>query len=101
MIRFSFDGDSTVFTAHGAGPHWNGWLCPILDADTLKAVVARLADLSDDRIVDLAFTDTIATITEYGRNSDGSRSVELCTFTAAPDTDGHYLLDFGLTLYQI
>lgn len=27
-VRFSFDGDSAVFTAAGVADSWNGWLVP-------------------------------------------------------------------------
>ncbi|TXI53176.1 hypothetical protein [Mycolicibacterium mageritense] len=101
MIRFSFDGDPVVFTAHGHGPRWNGWLCPIVDAHTLSAVITRLAEITDDRYVQLALHDARgATFTEHEKNSDGQRGDLLTEHNLSPDADGHYLLDLGLTLYQ-
>lgn len=101
MIRFSFDGDPAIFTAHGQGPPWNGWLCPIVDARTLRAVIARLAEITDDRYVHLALHDPHgATFTEYEKNSDGRRGDLVTEHDLSPDADGHYLLDLGLTLYR-
>jgi hypothetical protein len=101
MIRFSFDGDGAVFTAHGHGPHWNGWLCPIVDTGTLRAVISRLADITEDRHVRIAWdAGNTATFTEYDKNSDGTRGTLITEHTMRPNAAGHYLLDLGLTLYQ-
>ncbi len=95
-IRFGFDGDTATFTATAHGPNWNGWLCPIVDADNLKAVITRMAAMSDDRVVGITFSGTgdsgTATITEYelGQHLD--------TYELRPDAAGNYLLNLGLTL---
>lgn len=101
MVRFSFDGDGAVFTAHGHGPHWNDWLCPTVDTDTLRAVISRLAEITEDRHVQIAWdAGNAATFTEYDNNSDGTRGTLITEHTMRPNAAGHYLLDLGLTLYQ-
>ena len=101
MIRFSFDGDPVVFTAHGQGPHWNGWLRPIVDSRTLSAVIIRLAEITDDRYVHLTYAaGNVATFTEYEKESGGRRGDLVTEHAISPDADGRYLLDLGLTLYR-
>ena len=50
---FGFEGDDAVFTAHGAGPNWNGWFVPIVDHETLVAVVARMNERDVERTTEL------------------------------------------------
>lgn len=85
MIGFGFDGDTAVFPAKGFGPPWNGWLCPIVDATTLSAVINRLAHVSHDRTVNITFgPDGTATVTE----SDPSEPLSI--YEIPPDAAGNY-----------
>lgn len=94
---FAFDGDTRVFTAQGCGENWNGWLRPIVDRDTLVAVVARMNERDDERRTDLEWRGGEAVIREVDRG-DGT---ELWRGVMSPDSDGNYLMDMGLTLAEI
>ncbi|SLJ23059.1 Uncharacterised protein [Mycobacteroides abscessus subsp. abscessus] len=100
MIRFKFDGDDHVFTAHGRGDYWNGWLSPIVGRDTLTAVIDRMnaRDEADgDWRTDLRWDGDDAVIRQVDLHT-GDEEWEL---TINPDADGHYLLDMGLTVAQV
>jgi hypothetical protein len=97
MIRFAFDGDTRVFTAHGRASHWNGWLRPMVDRDTLVAVVDRMNERDTERRTELRWRGGEALIREVDR-VDGT---ELWQGVMSPNADGRYLLDMGLTLAEV
>lgn len=100
MIRFKFDGDDQVFAAHGQGGYWNGWLCPIVDRATLAAVIDRMnaRDEADgDWRTELRWEGHNAVIRQVDLHT-GDEEWEL---TINPDSDGHYLLNMGLTLAAV
>ncbi len=94
--RFRFAGDDLVtFEAHGFAGDWNGALVPIVDAATLRAVLARLNEHDTERRVAAAATrDGAVQVTEFWR--DGGEPIGTVVLT--PDQAGLYILDCGLTL---
>lgn len=101
-MRFSFDGDDVVFHATGAGRPWNGWLCPIVDQVTLRAVIARLGEISEDRVAEFSVNASGAvTVTELEVLDGGSAYSVAATQTYYPNLNGRYLLNMGLTLTEV
>jgi hypothetical protein len=98
--RFGFDGDDAVFTAHGAGPNWNGWFVPIVDHETLVAVVVRMNERDIERATELVdLTAGVVVLYEFEWDHEGRVLVNESVIT--PDVDGNYLLDVGLTLVAL
>ncbi|MDT5050062.1 MAG: hypothetical protein QOG75_5966 [Mycobacterium sp.] len=98
--RFGFDGDDAVFTAHGAGPNWNGWFVPIVDHETLVAVVVRMNERDIERTTELVdLTAGVVVLYEFEWDHEGRVLVNESVIT--PDVDGNYLLDVGLTLVAL
>ena len=100
-MRFSFDGDDRIFLAEGAGPTWNGWVCPVVNLVTLRSVNCRLGELSEDRVVEFAADAAgVATVTELEVSDDGGEYAVVNTSVIRPNDRGLYLLDMGLTLVE-
>lgn len=103
MREFCLDGDDVRFPAIAWGRRWNGWECPIVASSTLAAVVARLNEREQQAASrpearwELHFApDGEAVIYEYTLlSSERNPSGE---FHIAPDCDGGYELNMGLTL---
>ncbi|MDM3929273.1 hypothetical protein [Mycobacterium intracellulare] len=99
-VRFSFDGDSAVFTAAGVADSWNGWLVPVVDRATLGAVIARLNERDEERTTELVdLHDASVVVYEFSWDNECRELVNEMQLT--PDADGNYRLDLGLTLAAV
>lgn len=98
--RFDIDGDDHVFGAIAFDRPWNGWAVPIVDEDTVRAVVDRVNSVNDERMLTLSAehgpVGKILTLTERDRLDN-----QVLALTELEPIDRHcYRLDLGWTFTE-
>jgi len=86
LPEFTMDFYSKAYPAMAYGPHWNGWLTPVVSRETFEKMVRNeYSDPGDELYFTLSFDDNgVATFTEGGPDSDSY------THKIAPNEDGGY-----------
>lgn len=88
--QFTMDVYSKAYDAIAYGPHWNGWLTPIVSREVFEDLVStEYSEPGDDLYFTLSFDDSgVATFTEGGPDSDSY------THVIVPDENRGY--DLGV-----